>query len=544
MNSTRVSTRPRIAAQSRRWSFSSGEVRYCHNLVVAGRRSLLFCVSLVCTRQKLSLTPQYLLRYSDSLQNKDTTTSTNGKEQAKKNMDEASRIQNREQQIKLQAKAAGKNRAAVRGRIMEFDGDFAPPEYPKTKSDADFLDKALGSNFIFSDLTVKERELLINAMQKQECNESEIIITQGDVGDFFYICEKGTVNFVADGNAVGSCGMGGSFGELALLYDSPRAATCIAGSDCVLWKVDQGTFRHLLARTAKNDDETIAEVLSKIDLFKDLDSTTISKFADVLYSVKFAEGEKIVKKGDVGDIFYIINDGQVRVHDIGLGDASYADQILKKGDWFGERALMTGEPRAANVTAMTEVHAFACDRESFVRSIGSLEDILGQASKKRFIKSVPIFAKSELLPIEYDRLVSMLKVRKYGKGQKLAEAGKVGDNPSLWIVKEGKLMITNKDGNIFFLGSGDYFGDTAVQAKGEYVSAETCIVEEDTVCWRLKKSDIEVVIGDVQRLGKPIPFTPKHFDTSITIKDVKQIKMLGMGTFFIVVFLCGCLGSL
>jgi len=214
-----------------------------------------------------------------------------------------------------------------------------------------------------------------------------------------------------------------------------------------------------------------------------------------------------------------------------LGDASFDDEIHKAGYWFGERALMTGNPRAATVTAMTEVDAFACDRDTFETTIGPLETILGQASRKRFIKSVPIFAKSLLSDIEFDTLASMLKVRKYEKGQKLAEAGKVGDNPSLWIVKEGKLMITEKDGNIFFLGSGDYFGDRAVQAQGEYVSKETCIVEEDAICWRLKKTDIESVIGDIHRLGKPIPFTPKTFDSTLTIKDIKKHKMLGMGAF-------------
>lgn len=450
--------------------------------------------------------------------------------------DDTSRIATREQQLQIHAKASknkGKNRAAVRGRIIDFDEKFTPPKYPKTEADTKFLDKALSENFIFSDLSREERQLLINAMQKEEAKEGAVIIKQGDVGDFFYVCELGTINFVADGKAVGSCGTGGSFGELALLYDSPRAATCVAGADCVLWKVDQGTFRHLLVSTAKQGESSIVDVLAKIDLFKDLERPTLKKFADVLTTVKFNEGERIVEKGQRGDIFYIINEGQVRVHDIGLGDATYADQILKKGDWFGERALMTGEPRAANATAMTEVVTFACDRETFESTIGPLETILGQASKKRFIQSVPIFAKSQLLPIEYDRLVSMLQVRKYKKGEKLAEAGKVGDNPSLWIVKEGKLMITSKDGNIFFLGSGDYFGDKAVQADGEYVSNETCIVEDDAVCWRLKKSDIQSVIVDIHRLGKPRPFTPKHFDTSITSKDVSKLKMLGMGMFIV-----------
>jgi len=458
------------------------------------------------------------------------------KVQAKKDGDaEKAAIKLREQRIHLHAEAQknskNKDRAALRGRIIDFDDDFVAPVHPKSAPDAAFLDKALGSNFIFSDLTDGERKMLIDAMQKESADEGDIVIQQGDSGDFFYICQTGKISFICDGTAVGSCGSGGSFGELSLLYDSPRAATCMAGANTILWKVDQGTFRHLLARSAKEGEDSIIEVLMKIDLFKDLDRSTIKKFADVLSTVKYKEGQKIVEKGQKGDVFYIVKSGQVRVHDIGLGDASFDDEVHQPGYWFGERALMTGNPRAATVTAMTEVDVFACDRDTFETTIGPLETILGKASRKRFIRSVPIFSKSLLSDAEFDSLSGMLKIRKYEKGQKLAEAGKVGDNPSLWIVKEGKLMITEKDGKIFFLGSGDYFGDKAVKADGEYVSKETCIIEEDAICWRLKKTDIEAVIGDVNRLGKPIPFTPKAFDSSITINDIKKHKMLGMGAF-------------
>mmetsp|Transcript_588 Transcript_588/g.1217 ORF Transcript_588/g.1217 Transcript_588/m.1217 type:complete len:787 (+) Transcript_588:181-2541(+) len=442
-------------------------------------------------------------------------------------------IKSREDQIQLHTAARTKNkdRAALRGRVLDFNDAFEAPVHPKSDQDTAFLDNALGSNFIFSDLSDRERKMLIDAMQKETAEEGDMIIKQGEEGDFFYICQSGKINFICDGRAVGSCGAGGSFGELALLYDSPRAASCMAGADTILWKVDQGTFRHLLARSAKELEGNITEVLSKIDLFKDLDRQTIAKFADTLNTMKFQEGQRIVEKGQKGDVFYIVKNGQVRVHDIGLGDASFDDEVHEAGYWFGERALMTGAPRAATVTAMTEVDVFACDRKTFEATIGSLESILGRASRKRFVKSVPIFSKSLLSDLEFDKLVSMLKVRKYAKGQKLAEAGKVGDNPSMWIVKEGKLMITEKNGEIFFASSGDYFGDKAVQADGEYVSTETCIVEEDSVCWRLKKTDIEAVIGDVNRLGKPIPFTPKAFDSTLTISDIKKHKMLGMGAF-------------
>jgi len=445
---------------------------------------------------------------------------------------EGAAIKAQEDHILQHAKAKkDRDRGALRGRVIDFDEDFTPPQYPKSEEETKFLDETLGSNFIFSDLTESERKMLIDAMQKETAEEGDMIIKQGDTGDFFYICQTGVMSFVVDGNAVGSCGSGGSFGELSLLYDSPRAATCVAGADLVLWKVHQSTFRHLLARSNKEAEANITETLSKIDLFKDLDRQTVTKFADVLSTVKYKTGEKIVEKGQTGDVFYIVKTGQVRVHDIGLGDSAFDDKTEGTGYWFGERALMTGNPRAASVTAMNEVEVFACDRETFETTIGPLETILGDASRKRFIQSVPIFSKSLLTNREFDSLVSLLKVRKYEKGQKLAEAGKVGDNPSLWIVKEGKLMITEKDGKIFFLGSGDYFGDKAVQADGEYVSRETCIVEENTVCWRLKRTDIESIIGDVKRLGKPIPFQPKSFDSTLSIKDVKKHKMLGMGAF-------------
>lgn len=448
---------------------------------------------------------------------------------------ESTRILGREEQIKMHAK----NRKAVQGRFLDMEGDFKPPDYPKTSDDVKFLDKALGENFIFGDLDKKQRKLLIKAMQQQDVKKGETIIKQGDVGDFFYILEKGTINFVADGKEVGSCGTGGSFGELALLYDSPRAATCVAAEASKLWKVDQGTFRHLLARTAKEQEGGIVDVLAKIPLFKDMDRGLVSKFASVLTSVTFTEGEVVVKKGDVGNIFYIIADGQVRVHDIGLGDASYADQILKAGDWFGERALMTGEPRAANVTAMSEVHAYAVDRETFETTIGSLDSILGLESKKRFVKSVPIFAKSELLGIEYEHLVAMITEKKYPKGAKLCEAGKPAD-PNLYIVKDGKLMISSALGSIFFLGSGDYYGDKAVKASGEFVSDETCICEEATTCWVLSRSDIQDVIGDLKRLGKSIPFVSSSLNTSITLKDVKRHRILGMGKYFGPGVCCSC----
>jgi len=63
------------------------------------------------------------------------------------------------------------------------------------------------------------------------------------------------------------------------------------------------------------------------------------------------------------------------------------------------------------------------------------------------------------------------------------------------------------------------------------VSEDTCVCEEDTTCWILKRRDIEEVIGDLKRLGKPIPFVPATRDNSVNLEDIKKHRMLGMGAF-------------
>ena len=75
-------------------------------------------------------------------------------------MNQASeKIVNREQQIKMH----GKNRKAVQGRFLDMEGEFTPPDFPKTSADVKFLDKALGENFIFGDLSSKQKSMLIKA---------------------------------------------------------------------------------------------------------------------------------------------------------------------------------------------------------------------------------------------------------------------------------------------------------------------------------------------------------------------------------------------
>ena len=408
--------------------------------------------------------------------------------------------------------------------------DFAIPSYPKSGAAVQFIDESLADNFIFASLTREERRLLIDAMKADSVPAGTIIINQGEVGDYFYVVEDGNISFAVDGNHVGACTRGASFGELALLYNCPRAATCIANTDCRLWKVDQRTFRYMLANNNANQQKDVLDVLRKVQFLANLEEGMLIKIADALTTVSYQEGDHIINKGDVGEIFYIIKEGRVKVHDIGLGDSQYVDQVMGPGDFFGERALLTGEPRNANVTAETASVTLCLSRETFEKTLGPLQDLIDFAMKKRVLMGVPIFANSRFQPYEMARLTDLLAEVTFHQGEVLALAGQPA-RQNLYIIREGKITVANDNGIISNLGPGDYFGDKSIQAVDSAISHQTITAVEKTTCGVLTKSAIESVIGHITRLGKAAQAMTTKIDRSIEFRDLVKFRILGVGTF-------------
>lgn len=158
------------------------------------------------------------------------------------------------------------------------------------------------------------------------------------------------------------------------MYNAPRAASIRAISDGQLWVLDRNTFTNIVKVASQKKREKYEKFLQTVPILQNMDHYERSKMADAVKDKKFAGGDSIIKQGEEGNVFYILVEGSAKATlDT---DPSTSVMSYKPGDYFGELALLRGEPRAANVIAEEDLKVIFLDRKAFTRLLGPLDTIL------------------------------------------------------------------------------------------------------------------------------------------------------------------------
>ena len=168
---------------------------------------------------------------------------------------------------------------------------------------------------------------------------------------------------------------GDVFGELALLYNAPRAATISAVTASVLYSLDRSTFNNIVKESSAKKRQKYELVFKQVKILANIDNYERSKLADAIKERKFNKDEVVIRQGDAGEEFFIVTDGKAKVlKDIG----GVLKEVMKYevGSYFGEISLLKNEPRAATVVAETDLTVVYLDRKMFKRLLGPLEEIL------------------------------------------------------------------------------------------------------------------------------------------------------------------------
>lgn len=274
-------------------------------------------------------------------------------------------------------------RGAVSASVMTQDEalDYEKKVVPKDAATMQALQKAVAGNVLFSHLEAEELTDILDAMFLSVKGPGDVIMSQGDEGDNFYIIDSGTVEvwIAKDGGEAEKFSEltdGQSFGELALIYGTPRAATVKAKTAVKLWAIDRDTYRRILMGSTIRKRKRYEGFLEQVPLLKDLDKWERLSVADALEPLEFKEGEVILKQGDKGDDFFIIVDGKVEVTQTNERGETGVVGELSNAQYFGEIALLTHDVRRATVTAKVPSKCVKLDRERFERVLGPCEAIL------------------------------------------------------------------------------------------------------------------------------------------------------------------------
>jgi hypothetical protein len=118
--------------------------------------------------------------------------------------------------------------------------------------------------------------------------------------------------------------------------------------------------------------------LNRVDILAPLLGDEKKALAQALVEMHFAKGENIIQQGEAGNTFYVLYEGKVGVVKDGKEETTLeASKSRGEARFFGERALLNGEPRAATMKVLSEsAKALALDRDSFNMLLGPLEDII------------------------------------------------------------------------------------------------------------------------------------------------------------------------
>ena len=212
----------------------------------------------------------------------------------------------------------------VRGALYDKQdfSSFKKISYEKTDDIRTLIYDAIKPNVLFEHDTQEEILQIIDVFKPKEFKKGDVVIKQGDVGSQFYVVESGELNIhvtvkgegkgeVGSQVKVGEYSKGSAFGELALIFGSPRAATITATSDCTLWSIERLEYRSVISQlryeqhVEKNAFLRTCVVSDGRPFYEIFDASQVEDLTIATKVDTYEEGAVILREGEMGDTFYV-----------------------------------------------------------------------------------------------------------------------------------------------------------------------------------------------------------------------------------------------
>jgi cGMP-dependent protein kinase len=307
-------------------------------------------------------------------------------------------------------------------------------EASKSAKDFEIIKHSLSKHFIFKNLRENYITVIIHHMRLFTMKPAEVVFMQGSAASNFYVVCKGRLEVLINSKRIKTLNPGDSFGEMALLHNTPRTATVQTMTSCNLWVLDRKTFRSTLELLEQANYEENKAFIESIPVFEVLTKGQKDTLVHSLTNHNFVPGSVIVNEGDPGDLLYIIKQGIVLVT-----KNNQEVRRMGKGFYFGEQALLYASPRTATVTAVDHVKCVAISGGELTELLGNkLQDIIYRNSITISVEKNEVLRKLTKGQIEV--VVQNMRVLSFEEQDQVVATG-TRFNEFFLIVVKGELVL-------------------------------------------------------------------------------------------------------
>uniref|UniRef100_A0A2K6LM50 cGMP-dependent protein kinase n=1 Tax=Rhinopithecus bieti TaxID=61621 RepID=A0A2K6LM50_RHIBE len=238
-----------------------------------------------------------------------------------------------------------------------------PPEFSfekarvrKDSSEKKLITDALNKNQFLKRLDPQQIKDMVECMYGRNYQQGSYIIKQGEPGNHIFVLAEGRLEVFQGEKLLSSIPMWTTFGELAILYNCTRTAS-VKGN--------------------KRGNAPSLDCCGIVSLLKNLPEDKLTKIIDCLEVEYYDKGDYIIREGEEGSTFFILAKGKVKVTQSTEGhDQPQLIKTLQKGEYFGEKALISDDVRSANIIAEeNDVACLVIDRETFNQTVGTFEEL-------------------------------------------------------------------------------------------------------------------------------------------------------------------------
>jgi len=380
----------------------------------------------------------------------------------------------------------------------------------------DDIAQTLKSVDLLSGLDDGQFNKIIDSFEMLNFQAGDRIVQAGTIGSSFYIILQGSVDRInQEGKVEASLGRCDYFGERALLKDEPHMHHTDATTAVTLAKITRGTFVEVLGPlSAIMETAFTKRVLQRVPILRYLSTSELERMLAECIEVQYEPQQTIIKQGELGDTFFIVKEGTVNCF---VNDKQV--RTYNEAEYFGERALLKNEPRAADCIAGTRVSCVTLSKESFEALLGPLQQVLDHNIMKDTLRTAPLFR--YLTSAERETVLNGFEFLEFQEGELIFRQGTEG--LSFILIREGLVKLFHDGEEIGQKKDGEHLGEKSLlygvpREFDAVVSSKTCH------CAFLDQRTFIECMG-------PIADVLQRATEVVNMADLEEHRLLGVGTF-------------